>query len=180
MEHNSSLSPTPSDWNAFFKHLRQRAHQQLLGRQVAYYLKDALESAVSDGLLIFQQKLACADIQVQCPEAFAFEIVKRTYWDYRRRAQSKQRVQFDQLEVLQELSQKQRFADGEQLFANLSEPHLWKWYKHLSARDQKMIDLRCQGYYDHEIAVQIGLSHGGVRNCFSKLLSAARLIAQSA
>lgn len=180
MEHTSSLFPTESDWNAFFEQLRQMARRQLLGKQTAFHLSDALESAVTDGFLIFRHKLACSDIPVRNPQAFAFEIVKRTYWDYRKRARSSALPEADQLNFLQQLAHRERFANANQLFGSLHDVHLWHWYQGLSARDQKMIDLRCQGYLDHEIAKKIGLSHGGVRNCFSKLLSSARRIARSA
>lgn len=178
MDYLSSSFPEGPEINDLYERLRQQAFRKLL-RTRHSALEDALASAVQDGFMIFLRKLQTADLEVQRPEAFAFEIIKRTFWDYRRRAQ---RCEFpqDPAELIpSDLYHRPRFADGDALFGSLPESFLLHWYQRLPAADQQLLDLRCQGYQDQEIADLLQRSHGGVRNRFSKLLDEARKIARA-
>ncbi|MEL7222360.1 MAG: hypothetical protein AAGJ93_13645 [Bacteroidota bacterium] len=179
MEFLLSSFPAGPEINALYQRLRSRAFRQLRTNSTAQ--EDALASAVHDGFIIFLDKLQSADMEVRRPEAFAFEIIKRTYWDYRRRVK-KQEISRDPSTILLEepIPNRQRFANGTALFASLGEPFLFQWYQRLPAEDQQLLDLRCQGYKDHEIAQLLERSHGGIRNRFSKLLNEARVVAKVA
>lgn len=168
----SALSVGPELVNLYDR-LRVRASRQLLqGREV--HQEDALANALQDGFLIFLRKLRTSTQVIRNPEVFAFEIIKRTFWDYRRRA-IRREIPQDPAELIpRDIYYRPRFADGSSLFASLPEEHLWHWYQCLPELDQQLIDLRCLGYKDQEIAHLLHLSHGGVRNKFSKLIKAAK------
>ncbi|WP_367389038.1 RNA polymerase sigma factor [Lewinella sp. LCG006] len=141
------------------------------------HLEDALHSAVQDGILIFLDKLSSMTDTIEYPEAFAFEIIKRNYWDKRRKAM---RCLNENLLCLITFRDRQRYLNAEVLFDSLPEPQLLHWFHQLSPRDQRILNLRCQGYQDDEVAAQLGLSYGGVRNIFSRLLTQARELVKRA
>lgn len=177
MECLSSSFPEGPEINALYQRLHSRAFRQLQTNCTAQ--EDALASALHDGFILFLRKLHNSDFEVLRPESFAFEIIKRTYWDYRRRIKRRE-IPSDPSTILfaEPIPDRQRFANGTTLFASLQEPFLFHWYQQLSTTDQYLLDLRCQGYKDHEIAEQLQRSHGGIRNRFSKLLNEARMAAK--
>jgi RNA polymerase sigma factor (sigma-70 family) len=173
MEYLSSVTPATPELNHLYNRLRIRAQRKFLPQAQTRY-EDALASAVQDGFLIFLRKQRTTEQQIRNPEAFAFEIIKRTFWDYRRRAQRRD-VPQDPAELTPyDLYPRPRFANGDSLFASLPEPYLWHWYQKLSSADQQLIDLRCLGYGHREIAQLLQMSYGNVRNKFSNLIKAAK------
>lgn len=175
METLSSTLPAGPELNLLYERLRRKAARLVRSHRNPHF-QDAFDSAMQDGFLIFLRKLRTSDLPVKHPEAFALEIIKRTFWDYRRRAQRRE-LPHDPADLSPtpfDFNYRPRYADGNTLFASLPEPFLWDWYQRLLPFDQRLIDLRCLGYQDWEIAKLMDRSYGNIRNRFSKLLAAAR------
>lgn len=138
--------------------------------------KEWLEDCFSTAFLKFLARIKAADFEPRNLDAYALEVIKRTYLNTRKKHKSL--VLFtDQLPDLPQPVAEPPVQNAADLFIRFQQKKLSRWYRQLPPRQRKMLDLRAQGWEYQEIATAVGVSYGVLRNHFSKLLREARKLA---
>lgn len=135
--------------------------------------RETFADCFSQAFLILLRKIRSDAVAPNKLEAFAFGIVRYTFWDAVRR--SRRRELPTAPEDLPEVaaSGPTQYSSAGEWLATLDHPQLLVWFEGLSDRQQRLLDLRLQGYKLREIAELTGLAHGTLRNVLPELLRRA-------
>lgn len=162
----------------FFNRLKERAFGIFCRRPVGSWQYMVMEECLSNSFLILQNKIRSGIYQDQNLEAFALGIIRNSYWDELRKWQRKT---FTALTAVQERVVEQSNFDVYcivDVLENYDDPRLKEWEQKLSDRDRHIFNMQLQGYSLKEIAEEIGLSHGSVRNIRSRKVQEVQCLLQ--
>ena len=152
----------------FYNYLRERAFGIFCRHSVGEWQYWAMEECLSKSFMILQNKVQSGVYQNQNLEAFALGIIRNSYWDERRKWQRKA---FADISAVQDVVVEDNICDNIRIVDFLEvydDLRLIEWGYQLSDRDQHIFNMQLQGYSLKEIAEDIGLSHGSVRNIRSR------------
>lgn len=157
----------------FYYRLRRITSRSLLVRYGVQY-REVFAEAFTDAFLILLRKVQSDAYVHQNLEAFAFGIVKYTFRDAVRRCRHRE-VPTAPEELPDYLLPEECPVYGTALdwLEELDHPKLLAWFRKLSPRDQRLLDLRLQGYSLQEMADLCGLAYGTVRNVYAAMLRQA-------
>lgn len=167
--------------NYFFNHLKERAFGIFCRYQAGSREYMAMEECLSNSFLILQKKIRSGSYRDQNLEAFALGIIRNSYWDELRKWQRKSRTCLDT--VQERFTENKAFDDSciVGLLEQRENTQVLKWGRQLSERDQQIFHLVLQGYSLKEIARELGVAYGSLRNIYSKKIKEAReLVEQQA
>lgn len=134
---------------------------------------DWLEDCFSQAFLTLLNKIRSGNYEHRNLDAFALQIIKFTYSNARRKRLSL--VPFTH-EIPEKEIADSPLSNAGDLFDRFEQKKLSRWYQRLPIQQRFMLDLRMQGLDYEEIAKELDLAPGTVRNHFSKLLREARKI----
>lgn len=164
--------------NAYYYYLRQRAFGIFCRQPQGSPEYLAMEDCFSQAFLIFLNKVRNGQYRHRNLDAYALGIVRFCYADsrksLRRHTHEELNPDIDIPMVASAFGVQTAFI----FFEGLPDLHLLQWYFSLESLSRRMLNLRLQGYNHREIAEQLNLSHGAVRNRFSQLIREARKVAR--
>jgi len=166
------LNKNPRFEAYYYSHIRPKA-AAMIRRLYPNDPADWLEDCFSQAFLILLDKIRSGNYEHRNLDAFALQIIKFTYSNARRKRLSL--VPFIN-EVPDIPTAAPRFTTTGELFEQLQQKKLSRWYKRLPRLKQHMLDLRMQGLDYKEIAEELGFSHGAIRNKFARLFHEARAV----
>ena len=158
--------------NSFYCKLKKRVWKALVGRYQAYQLQ-TLEDCFSDAFLVFLEKIRDKDFKANNLQGYAYRIVFLTFKNrlrHRRWLISTSPTELP--EPHPELSNV--FYSADTLFESANADQLVHWFEKLSAKEQQILNLQLQNYKLKEIAQELELSHGTIRNIRSRLIKEAK------
>lgn len=163
----------PRVLHEFYYRLRRITSRTLLPRFGVQY-REVFAEAFTDAFLILLRKVQGDAYEHRNLPAFAYGIVKYTFRDAVRRRRNRE-ISTAPEELPDHLPREMTpiYATAAEWLEDLDHAKLLQWYRQLSARDQRLLDLRLQGYSLQEMAVQCGLAYGTVRNVYAGLLREA-------
>ena len=168
-------SKDPVCLNSYYSHIHPKA-VIIIHRIFPADPSDWLEDCFSTAFLTFLKKIRCPNFQARNIDAYALEIIKRTYFNARKKQKSLA-ILTDEIPERAHLSPEPSVKNADELFSNLQQKKLLRWYRQLPPRYRRILDLRTQGWDYKEIAEEVNISHTLLRNHFSKLLREARKLA---
>ncbi|MCG8331777.1 MAG: sigma-70 family RNA polymerase sigma factor [Chitinophagales bacterium] len=164
--------------NYFFNRLRERAFGIFCRYQVGSKEYLAMEECLSNSFLILQNKIRLGTYYDHNLEAFALGIIRNSYWDELRKWHRKSRAGMDICQ--DEFTENKAFDDKciVGLLEQRENMQVLRWGHQLSERDQQIFHLILQGYSLKEIAKELGVAYGSLRNIYSKKIKEARALVQ--
>lgn len=166
------LNESPRFEAYFYRHIRPKAGA-MIRRLYSNDPIDWLEDCFSQAFLTLLEKIRSGTYEHRNLDAFALQIIKFTYSNARRKRLSL--VPFVN-EVPDNPTPAPLFSTAGELFEQLQQRKLNRWYRRLPLLKQHMLDLRMQGLDYKEIAEELGFSHGAIRNKFARLFQEARAV----
>lgn len=136
---------------------------------------DWLKDSFSMAFLKFLEKIQSGSYVHDNLDAFAIQIIRYTYSNLRRNRLAKAKVTDqipDQLMATPETTNTPENL-GE-LFEFIKRKRHARWYRNLRPEQKSMLDLRMRGWHYKDIADELGVAHGTIRNKFPKLLAQAQ------
>lgn len=166
------LNESPRFEAYYYHHIRPKAGI-MIRRLYSKDPVDWLEDCFSQAFLTLLRKIRSGNYEHRNLDAFALQIIKFTYSNARRK-----RLALVPLicEVPDIPTAAPGFTTTGELFEQLQQKKLSRWYKRLPLLKQRMLDLRMQGLDYKEIAEELDFSHGVIRNKFARLLKEARAV----
>jgi RNA polymerase sigma factor (sigma-70 family) len=167
------LREDPRVLRHFYEQLQRRVRRYFGSRYKGRDL-NILDECFSTAFQTLLEKLRQGEYKQGNLNAYAFTIVKFTFFDARRKAY--RGPELTSLEVLSDMADETfpPIRTAGDLFDDVAEEGLLDWYLALSRRDQEIMDMRAQGFSHDEIAGRMGLNCGSVRNIFQRLIRQAR------
>lgn len=164
--------------DAYYYYLRERAFGIFCRQPQGSPEYLAMEDCFSQAFLIFLDKVRSGQYRHRKLDAFALGIVRNCYSDTRK---GLRRHAWAELPPTADLPDQPPAIPltAESFFESLPGFNLIHWYRSLEALPRRLLCLRCQGYNHREIAEQLSLSPGGVRNRFSHLIREAREVSRA-
>lgn len=158
-----------------WKWLREHACRILCQEQPGSYKQLALEDSLSKAFRIIVGKVEDGSYQGGNFSAFCTEVLKRSWWDEQKRHRRHRYTKLPESLPLAEAPA--RVHSVQELFQRIGQEHLLRWLQALRPQDRELLNLHFQGFPHTEIAEQLGLSYGSVRNRYSSLIrEAGRLV----
>lgn len=160
---------------SFYQKLWRKVIRTLSAKYQSYQLQQ-LEDCFSDAFLIFLHKIQDPNFKAQNLEGYAYKVVRFTFRDRLRGKRWLVTTQpTDMPEPMRESTP--TFYAADELFAERNADRLVHWFQRLSERDQLILNMQLQNFKLWEIAEQLNLSHGAVRNIRSRLIKKAKEVA---
>lgn len=157
----------------YYRYLWDRSMRFLNARYGANQ-PEQLEDFFSDAFIVLRQKIQNGSYNHQNLHAYALGIVKNMFFQMRKNQSRKTFLPLEQLPDM-EIPPKAFKSLGE-LLDSLFQFELKSWYNKLHKKEQQLLDLRMAGLSYKEIAEEMDLAYGTVRNHFSDLLKDAKEI----
>lgn len=165
--------------NYFFDRLKERAFGIFCRRPTGSWEYMVMEECLSNSFLILQKKIRSGAYHDQNLEAFALGIIRNSYWDGLRKWRRKT---FTDIATIQDGAEEKSDLDIMcivSLFEKYNNLQLTEWGRQLSDRNRRIFDMQLQGYSLKEIAKELGVAYGSIRNiCSSKIREAKKLAKQ--
>lgn len=157
----------------YYRYLRERAFALFCYAPKGSPAWLAMEDCFNLAFLAFLEKARRPQFEPRNLDAFALEVVRRSFLDTLKK---ERRHSYAELSAAQEPADEPATVHltAGSLFEGLPDLLLLHWYFRLEALSRRLLDLRVLGYNHKEIAGQLPLAPGTVRNRFSELVREAK------
>ncbi|MEZ5038498.1 MAG: sigma-70 family RNA polymerase sigma factor [Saprospiraceae bacterium] len=159
----------------FCQKLKERVYKQFQKHYGAHHLS-WLDDSLSEAFIIILDKVDHKLPEKLSFDNYAFGIVKFSFYNLLRKSSKEPTLPQDN--VPEQLHFDRRIHTTAFAFFDWEGYDLLlQWYQQLSDRDQQLLDLRSQGFSNKEIAKELKLADGTVRNVVADLIKEAKGIA---
>ena len=152
----------------FYQSLYLRVERYLRWRYPEHE-RQLLEDCFSEAFLLLWAKVRESGFENNRLFSFAFGIVLRCFKNTVKKYRQKACLDLESLPPGRIITTDQPLPIGEKLPLDQLDDHWVAWYGQLPTREQALLQLRYQRYSQEQVAGILGLSHGTVRNLYSKL-----------
>lgn len=158
------------------KHFVQRLRDRVYGKFRKKYPEHQhswIDDSLSEAMIILLHKMDNQLPSQLSLDNYAFGIVKYSFFALVRKSRKEPTLSKGQLPERSQIDR--RFHTSLQsLFDWEGQDSHLHWYRQLSERDQRLLNLRAQGFSNKEIASEMKMANGTVRNLLSKIMNKAR------
>lgn len=170
------MKKNPRYRSYFFHSIRNKAKMMIKGLYPSDP-SDWFEDCFSQAFLTILSKIEDGSYEDQNLSAFALKVVRLTYKNQRRKSRSYVTFTADIPDEAPRLVT--AATSAEDFFEIYQLEQLKFWYRRLPKLKRQIFDLKIQGFDHKEIAVELGIAYGTLRNKYSELIAEARTIKES-
>ena len=170
------LRRDPQILNPFYKRLRQKVFSIFRNHYDAHRFQE-LDDCINEAFLKFLEKIQQPEFKAYNLEGYAFRVVQLSFKNY---LKSKGRKSFISSGQIPEPSISLNYyqTDLQMLLEFEAPEYFWNWFQKRSKLEQQILKYKWKGYPLLEIAQELDLAYGTVRNKHGNLKKALIVLAK--